>query len=519
MANKKISELTAATTPAETDVMPIVQSSATKKATVSAWVRGALLTGLSTATNAAIAATDSVLVALGKAQAQITGHIGNATTAHGMTTPGAAIVQAASVADQRAAMGLANHEKVTVNESARLTANGGIRSGDQLELMASGVHAWSWNTTANAGYLSLANEGIGYPLRISKDGSRFIFGGAADNGTDMLQVGGAVNAVGVHGNMFYLPDYSIGEHQGDGVFSLVRARYGFGPEIRARVDGGTSNRWLKLGLRDNNGVFGTMLDVYEDRIDAWGPVQAAGNITQSVDNLWSIGTASRRATTAYLATNPIIGSDSRLKTDIEEIPAAIAADIMQSLRPVTFRYKVGGQEAYEEDEDYEEQAQVTESVEVPKTTVQIVDGKAVQVTTTETVQQPVYDECPLVDGDGKPVMQLVTPAVLNEETGEEITPAVYMQAIHREPRMTTVTKTRKVTKYREVEGKRYHAGYIAQEVKAALDAVADRWPAAADLALWLLSDTTDADSTQMVRMEQMIPIIHAAMRYRAQVSA
>ena len=38
-------------------------------------VRGTILTGLSTATNAAIAAADTVLVALGKLQAQITGHI------------------------------------------------------------------------------------------------------------------------------------------------------------------------------------------------------------------------------------------------------------------------------------------------------------------------------------------------------------------------------------------------------------------------------------------------------------
>jgi len=120
VANKKISELTAATTPAETDVMPIVQSATTKKATVSAWVRGALLTGLSTATNTAIAATDSVLVALGKLQAQITGHIGNTTSAHGMTTTGAAIVQAATVADQRAAMGLENHEKVDVDADGRV---------------------------------------------------------------------------------------------------------------------------------------------------------------------------------------------------------------------------------------------------------------------------------------------------------------------------------------------------------------------------------------------------------------
>jgi len=353
VSNKRISELTAATTPAETDEMPIVQAATTKKATVSAWVRGALLTGLSTATNAAIAATDSVLVALGKAQAQITGHIGNTTNAHGMTTPGAAIVQAATAADQRAAMGLANHEKVTVNESAKLTANG-----------------------------------------------------------------------------VYLPDYSIGDHQGGGVFSLVRARYGFGPEIRARIDAGTSNRWLKLGLRDNNGAFSPVLDVYEDRLEAWGPVQAAGNITQSVDNLWSIGTASRRATTAYLATNPVIGSDSRLKCDYSVIPGDIAHELLLKIVPRVGKFIVGGQEAYEVEE------------------------------------------------------------ATTNEAGEEV--------------------TQKVTRYRDVPGNRYHTYYLAQEVKAALDSVADRWPQAANLALWLLSDVEDVDSIQMIRYEQMIPIIHAA---------
>ena len=35
-------------------------------------------------------------------------------------------------------------------------------------------------------------------------------------------------------------------------------------------------------------------------------------------------------------------------------------------------------------------------------------------------------------------------------------------------------------------------------------------------ALCLLSDAADADSTQMVRMEQMTPILHAAMVYRWQ---
>lgn len=53
-------------------------------------VRDVVLTGLSTATNAAIAATDSVLVALGKLQKQITDHFGAGGTAHAAATSSAA---------------------------------------------------------------------------------------------------------------------------------------------------------------------------------------------------------------------------------------------------------------------------------------------------------------------------------------------------------------------------------------------------------------------------------------------
>ena len=48
-------------------------------------VRDVVLTGLSVATNAVIAATDSVLVALGKLQAQITAHIANTSNPHSVT--------------------------------------------------------------------------------------------------------------------------------------------------------------------------------------------------------------------------------------------------------------------------------------------------------------------------------------------------------------------------------------------------------------------------------------------------
>ena len=49
-------------------------------------VRAVVITGLSTATNAAIAAADTVLVALGKLQAQITGNLSTLTTHTGNTS-------------------------------------------------------------------------------------------------------------------------------------------------------------------------------------------------------------------------------------------------------------------------------------------------------------------------------------------------------------------------------------------------------------------------------------------------
>jgi hypothetical protein len=68
-----------------------VSEGATNQYFTMARVRSATLTGLSTATNAVIAATDTVLAAFGKLQAQLTGHIGSTGASHGnVTAAGAA---------------------------------------------------------------------------------------------------------------------------------------------------------------------------------------------------------------------------------------------------------------------------------------------------------------------------------------------------------------------------------------------------------------------------------------------
>jgi len=63
-------------------------------------------------------------------------------------------------------------------------------------------------------------------------------------------------------------------------------------------------------------------------------------------------------------------------------------------------------------------------------------------------------------------------------------------------------------------GKRVHAGFFAQDVKAALDAVG------ADFSAWGLDDASDPDSRQWLRPDQLIPVLWAALKEtRAEVAA
>lgn len=88
VVDQHIHAATSKTTPVDADELGIVDSAASnvlKKLTfanLAAWVRGIALTGLSTATNAVITASDTVLGALGKLQKQISDHLADTTDAH-----------------------------------------------------------------------------------------------------------------------------------------------------------------------------------------------------------------------------------------------------------------------------------------------------------------------------------------------------------------------------------------------------------------------------------------------------
>ena len=57
-----------------------------------------------------------------------------------------------------------------------------------------------------------------------------------------------------------------------------------------------------------------------------------------------------------------------------------------------------------------------------------------------------------------------------------------------------------------VPGKRQHAGFLAQEVKTALDEIG------VDCGVWGLQDSADPNSRQWLRPDQMIPLLWAALK-------
>jgi hypothetical protein len=91
-------------------------------------VRAVLLTGLSLVTNAVISATDSVLVAFGKLQAQITAHIGDTNNPHATTKSQVGLGNVANV-DTTNASNITSGTLADARLSANVTTQGNTFNG------------------------------------------------------------------------------------------------------------------------------------------------------------------------------------------------------------------------------------------------------------------------------------------------------------------------------------------------------------------------------------------------------
>ena len=133
-----------------------------------------------------------------------------------------------------------------------------------------------------------------------------------------------------------------------------------------------------------------------------------------------------------------------------------------------------------------------------RTILEVADGVAVERTVERLERVPVFDELPVVDADGNPVLVDGAPKM------------------HGVPRMVkAVVAMRRVKRELPRAGKRTHFGLVAQEVKAALDAAG-----VGDFAGWVLADKDDPASAQGLRPDQLLaPLIRAVQELTARVAA
>ncbi len=244
----------------------------------------------------------------------------------------------------------------------------------------------------------------------------------------------------------------------------------------------------------------------------------------ATDNSISAGQSGNRFSAIWSANGTIQTSDQRLKVffgDLQALPDGErditqddALEIIRGLRAGLFRWKVGGRRVERRDtgrtEIVEEQEMVAVSREVERTEIR--DGQAVLVKVLEEVEEPAFDQLPVVDADGRPVIDIIKPAASHIITRPDGTvetvnvPAETRQRMHLVPRMRTVERPVFKDVVIDDAGRRPHLGVRAQQLKAILDRLG------LDFGLWNLADANDPESEQSLRPDQMIWVLMLALQ-------
>ncbi|WP_426313830.1 tail fiber domain-containing protein [Methylobacterium fujisawaense] len=224
-------------------------------------------------------------------------------------------------------------------------------------------------------------------------------------------------------------------------------------------------------------------------------VVVGASVLPQSDNALALGSSTSRFTTVYAVNGVSSSSDSELKDDIADLPGDETFELVMALAPKSWRWKVGGKDKSEVDEACEVQAADPETGE------------------------PIFDLEPVIDPEtGRQAVKTIpaceaVPDLYGEDAaGERVlvrkgTPAVPAQEVlltTQVPRM--VPGTRKVPVYTDRPGKRVHAGYVYQEVEAALAARAVDYG---------ICDRAEGGGV-FLRMERFTPLLHRAFQIHVQ---
>ena len=231
---------------------------------------------------------------------------------------------------------------------------------------------------------------------------------------------------------------------------------------------------------------------------------AGGIVNPGVDNTYSCGANSFRWSAVWAANGTIQTSDVTLKTDIRPLPAALP--LVEAINPIRFKWITGGH--VEQTEMVEQDVPVTETKMVKQHEMQIVGGVPTLVSTTVPITTEVYEERPVVDAAGAPVMVTMDGAPEAVDADGQVKRAASgprtVQRTHRV--VKTERKMVPVTKMVATPGKRDHWGFAAQDIKAAFDRLGG------DFGGYVKAE----DGSEHMRPDQMIPVLWKAVQELSQ---
>lgn len=220
-----------------------------------------------------------------------------------------------------------------------------------------------------------------------------------------------------------------------------------------------------------------------------------GHAAPGTDNANTCGTSGLRWSAVWAANGTIQTSDGRDKVAVRASPLGLS--FIEALRPVAYRWAVGGYDMVVEESVELVEEQETADVEEARWRIDIEGGKAVRREVRERVAVPLVDLVGVVDEAGEPV---------RDGDGR--------QFFHEAPRMRKVERVvrREVPVARP--GRRQHFGLLAQDVRAAAEA------AGVDFGGLVQVDPSDPASELALRYDQFVaPLIAAVQELSARVRA
>lgn len=306
----------------------------------------------------------------------------------------------------------------------------------------------------------------------------------------------------------------------EGAYSEAAIRVPNGAKIAAKTTGGGTGNLFRLNA-SNQIVIGEA-GVVTDAVSEC-------SIFPSTDNSKQFGAGEARWSSIWAANGTIQTSDPDLKSNVLPISNFDFGAVIDAISPISWVWTVGGKVEQEVDDVRPVQAVETETTE--ETFVEMVDGRAVQVTRPVTRERRLFDEIPVFDEDGQPVMEkrrvfefesdgsikktiVLTPrldssgaAILGAD-GEPVLERVEIpvsKTVERQktvsvPRMVEVPCRRRV--YVDRPGQRRHWGFDASQIAKVKDLLGE------DFAGYV----EDENGVRHIRPDQLIPFVWAEVR-------